>query len=276
MEKLARTASGRPARVWTARSESSGSIGPAGPVTSGLSYPGCMFARTETSPKGSVSMRSGRRIQRRQWVSSQASTEPQPRRAGSSLRAAAAIAAAMRPGRKAAYASSRRAPRHPMAAGALCECVADTSICCTGMPLSRLASALAASSSSRGIMQESTTHSAIRVDPLSSTMARAWSRSWTCDTTFSRNPPFTRTGNWGGVTSTAAAPARNGPEYGSAAGSRPPIRSRQTANGQERVMANGRREEVRKPARRNVEAWEFFTSNALVSSPAPGHIGDPA
>ena len=44
-----------------------------------------MLARTERSPKGSVNIRSGRRIQRRQWVCSVSCNTVQPIRAGEKL-----------------------------------------------------------------------------------------------------------------------------------------------------------------------------------------------
>jgi len=77
-----------------------------------------------------------------------------------------------------------------------------------GMPVVRAAAALAASISSRGSMQVSTTQIATRSWPLPITNARAISRSCARVAVFSRKPPFTRTGKAVGVMSTAAAPAR--------------------------------------------------------------------
>src|SRR5439155_9635859 len=79
----------------------------------------------------------------------------------------------------------------------------------TGMPVARLAMALALSRSSRAIMQLSTTAIARRVAPSSSTSARECNESWILLTTVSVRFPAVRIGRFVGVMSTAAAPARS-------------------------------------------------------------------
>lgn len=104
----------------------------------------------------------------------------------------------------------------PQVAGALWVCVAETIMHSTGIPVLSAARAFAASISSRGIMHESTTQSAIRVAPRPITTARACNRSVMRVPAFSRNPPFSLTGSTVGVTSTFAASATN-PAVASAA-----------------------------------------------------------
>ena len=101
-----------------------------------------------------------------------------------------------------------------MAAGAECVCVAEIRIRSVGMPVFSRASSLARSSSSRGIMQLSTTTIASRIDPSSRTRLLARIGSLSRLALFCRNPPLTSTGNGAGVTSIAQAPARN--SFGSA------------------------------------------------------------
>ena len=100
-------------------------------------------------------------------------------------------------------------PRAPIAAGAEWVCVAEISIRSVGMPVFSRASSLARSSSSRGIMQLSTTTIASRVDPSSRTRHLARIGSLSLLALFCRNPPLTSTGNCVGATSMVQAPARN-------------------------------------------------------------------
>ena len=101
-----------------------------------------------------------------------------------------------------------------MAAGAEWVCVADTIMRLTAIPQRRLAMTLASSIKACGIMQVSTTTSAICVVPSSSTTLRTKSGSCTTVAVFSRKLPAMIDGGFGGALfgeiSIAAAPARKG------------------------------------------------------------------
>ncbi len=111
------------------------------------------------------------------------------------------------------YSASGSLLNTPPTVGAVCVWVAEMSMFAAGMPVFLAASAFASSSSSRGIMQLSTTTMASLVVPSSRTRQRAWSGSCAEVALRSANPPFTEMGNFSGVTSIAYAPARR---FGSA------------------------------------------------------------
>ena len=168
-----------------------------------------MFARTETKPNGSVIILSERRIQRRQFVNDQAGTVIQPALASFIWPAARISASETLPTRNFWYSGTASTPRHPIADGAVCVCVAETSILSTGMPVARWATSFASSTVSRIIIQVSTTQSAIRDEPSSRTKARACKGSVTLVADLSRKPPLVMIGKPVGVMSTLATPALN-------------------------------------------------------------------